>query len=206
MRAFRIRTSRLLVGIAVSAVTAIVTAQTAARTDLSRADAKRLLEKTTSIAANAEADKPAARRTPLLEREVNAYLAFEAGEHIPEGLVDPTISMLGEGRLAGTAVVDLDVVRQARKRTFYDPLNFLRGRLPLSARGVLTTEAGKGRFSLETAEISGVPIPKTLLQELVSYYSRSPERPNGYGMEEPFELPARIREIEVGLGQAVIVQ
>ena len=65
---------------------------------------------------------------------------------------------------------------------------------------------GVGRFQLETAEISGVPIPKPLLQELVGYYSRTPENPAGINMDDTFELPARIREIRVAQGIATIVQ
>ena len=49
-------------------------------------------------------------------------------------------------------------------------------------------------------------IPKTVLQELLSYYSRTKENPNGINMDDPFELPARIREIRVGKATATIVQ
>jgi hypothetical protein len=63
-----------------------------------------------------------------------------------------------------------------------------------------------GKFNLESAEISGVTIPKTVLQELLSYYSRSKENPGGINMDDPFELPARIREIRVGKATSTIVQ
>jgi hypothetical protein len=49
-------------------------------------------------------------------------------------------------------------------------------------------------------------VPKTFLQELVSYYSRTPTNPRGVNLEDPFALPASIRQIDVGAGQAVIVQ
>jgi hypothetical protein len=78
--------------------------------------------------------------------------------------------------------------------------------MPLTATGMLTTKDGIGRFQLESAEISGVAIPKTLLQELLTYYSRTPENPAGINMDDPFELPARIREIQVGQAQATVVQ
>jgi hypothetical protein len=71
---------------------------------------------------------------------------------------------------------------------------------------VLRTQNGQGRFELQQAAVSGVPIPKSVLQELVSYYSRSAEDPRGIDLDEPFELPAGIRTIEVGQGQAVVVQ
>jgi hypothetical protein len=72
--------------------------------------------------------------------------------------------------------------------------------------GVLHTKDGVGRFDLEEARISGVPVPTSLLQDVVSYYSRSTDEPEGVRLDTPFRLPARIRQIEVGQGQAVVVQ
>ena len=62
------------------------------------------------------------------------------------------------------------------------------------------------KASSVTASPSIVPVPKTLLQELVSYYSRSETKPHGVKLDDPFELPARIKQIEVGQAQAVVVQ
>jgi hypothetical protein len=87
-----------------------------------------------------------------------------------------------------------------------DPVNYLTGRLPITATGVLTTNNGVGRFALESAAVSGIPIPKMVLQEIVSYYSRTPQKPAGIGLDDPFELPSRIREILVERGQAIVVQ
>jgi hypothetical protein len=72
--------------------------------------------------------------------------------------------------------------------------------------GVLRTREGMGTFDLESADISGVPVPKSFLQEMVSYYSRTPTNPQGVKIDEAFALPASIRQIDVGAGQAVIVQ
>jgi hypothetical protein len=49
-------------------------------------------------------------------------------------------------------------------------------------------------------------VPVTVLQELVGYYSRTPERPEGVRLDETFMLPAGIRQVEIGRGQAVVVQ
>jgi hypothetical protein len=45
-----------------------------------------------------------------------------------------------------------------------------------------------------------------LLQEIVSYYSRTVENPGGFGLDQPFPLPAGIREIQVEPGRAIVVQ
>ena len=71
---------------------------------------------------------------------------------------------------------------------------------------VLKTSNGVGKFELESAHVSSIPIPKMLLQEIVSYYSKTPDKPSGIGIDDPFALPARIREIQVERGQAIIVQ
>ena len=170
-------------------------------------DAQVLREKVAAITAEAAKPSKQGRRTTVTENEVNAYLAYDAGDQIPVGVVDPAVSILGEGRLSGRAVVDLDAFRRQRNPTsIFDPMNYLSGRLPVAASGVLTTKEGVGKFLLESASISSVPIPKLLLQELVAYYSKTPQNPSGINIDDPFALPVKIREIRVERGQAIIVQ
>ena len=148
----------------------------------------------------------ASQTTQISDNELNAYFKYNAKEQIPVGIVEPTINALGDGRVGGRAVVDLDAVRTQKQRGWLDPLGYMTGRMPITATGTLSTKEGVGKFNLESAEISGVTIPKTVLQELLSYYSRSKEDPDGSNMDDPFELPARIREIRVGKATATIVQ
>lgn len=173
----------------------------------SRRDAELLKQKVATITAHAERSAKQSRRTTVTENEVNAYLVYETRGQLPTGVVDPSITILGPGRLFGRAVVDLDAVRRERKATsLLDPVTYLTGRLPVTATGVLRTSNGVGRFQLESASVGGVPVPKMLLQEIVSYYSRTPDKPAGIGLDDPFPLPARIREIQVERGQAIVVQ
>jgi hypothetical protein len=51
-----------------------------------------------------------------------------------------------------------------------------------------------------------VPIPKSVLAELVAFYTRSPETPKGIPLDAPFELPHRIRDIELRRGMATVTQ
>ena len=71
---------------------------------------------------------------------------------------------------------------------------------------MLRTSKGVGWLQLESAAVGGLPIPKILLQEIVGYYSRTATNPAGIKLDDPFALPARIREIQVERGQAIIVQ
>lgn len=172
-----------------------------------RAEADGLTRKWREISDHNITGRGKARITSISEREVNAYLRYVAPEQMPRGLVEPTISIVGEGRLSATAIVDLDSVKRQRPPTgWLDPMNLLTGRVPVKASGMLHTKAGMGRFELESAEVSGVSVPKSVLQELVGYYSRTPERPKGVELDAPFELPAGILEVRVGQQNAVIVQ
>ena len=173
----------------------------------SKRDAERPAQKVATITAHGEKPTKQARQTTVTENEVNAYLVYDAGEQMPAGVVEPSVTILGPGRVSGRAVVDLDAVRKQNNPTsLLDPMNYLTGRLPVAATGVLTTSNGVGRFQLESASVSSMPVPKMLLQEIVSYYSRTPENPAGISLDDPFALPARIREIQVERGQAIVVQ
>ena len=170
-------------------------------------DAASLKQKVAAITAHGETSSKVARRTIVTENEVNSYLVYEAGPQIPVGVVDPSITVVSPGRLSGRAIVDLDAVRKQKAPTsLLDPMNYLMGRLAVTAVGTLKTADGVGRFELESSSVGSIPIPKILLQEIVGYYSRSPEKPSGISLDDPFALPARIREIQVDRGQAIIVQ
>lgn len=172
----------------------------------SRADADAFLAKMVQIATHGLAQKRPSKKTTLLEREVNAYIAVHGRSELPAGVVDPVISILPDGRLTGRAIVDLDAVRTSEERGMLSPWTLLRGQVPVEAIGFLRTQKGVGAFTLESATVGGVPVPKTILQELVTYYSRSESQPKGIDIEAPFRLPAQILEIRTAQGQALVVQ
>jgi hypothetical protein len=193
----------------VATVVTVVAAAPLAQARFSKQDADRFQVKLADIVrVGGVAPKPKAkpRALQVTDAEVTAYLRHHAKDDIPVGIIEPSITALGDGRVSGRAIVDLDAVRKQKQRGWLDPMNLLSGRLPVTAAGRLTTNAGVGRFELESAEVSGVPVPKTVLQELLTFYSRRPEDPDGINMDDPFELPARIREIRVAKGGATVVQ
>jgi hypothetical protein len=196
---------RLAVLVAVSVATV---APAVAWQRLSKQDADHFESKLTRIVefGNEKRARAGSQSTPISDAELNAYFEYGAKAQIPLGIVEPRLNALGDGRVSGQAVVDLDAVRKQKQRGWLDPMSYLTGSLPLTASGLLITKDGVGRFQLESAEISGISVPKSLLQELLGYYSRTPENPKGISMDDPFELPAHIREIHVDRGQATILQ
>jgi len=156
----------------------------------------------------ASGDRRAAqRRTSVTEDEVNSWFTYRAQPVLPAGVSQPQVTILGQGKVAGQATVDLEAIGKRRSGGgTFDPWSYLGGRVPVTINGILHSQDGRARFELQAAEVSGVPVPKSLLQELLSYYSRTPENPAGISLDEAFELPANIDTIEVGQGQAVVVQ
>lgn len=186
--------------------------------NLSRQQAESLSRKLTLIAQQGQpgsssprSDKgtvPAGqRRTPLSEGEVNSWFAYRAPQYLPVGVTQPSLTMIGNGTVKGEAVLDLDTVGKKRGGgSMMNPWTLLGGRVPVSVLGTLNTKDGQGRFELQQAEVAGVPVPNALLEELLSYYARTPEHPEGVRLNQSFDLPANIRRIEVAPGQMVVVQ
>ncbi|HEU4343124.1 MAG TPA: hypothetical protein VFU31_16345 [Candidatus Binatia bacterium] len=174
---------------------------------VTKQNADRLQRKIDEITENGSRNPVAPKKTAVTQDEVNSYLAYNARDKIPPGLTQPEITLLGSGRLGGRILVDIDEFKRHRNsQGFIDPFNYISGKVPVTARGILRTREGKGQFQLESAEISGLPVPKPILQELVSFFSRTPEHPEGFKIDSPFDLPAKVREVVIQNGEAVIVQ
>jgi hypothetical protein len=175
---------------------------------VSTQDAEVFVEKVAAIRRHGDlGDRAGGRRTAVTQDELNSWFAFRAQPFLPNGVTRPEVTIVGQGRLAGQVIVDLEAVGKRRATGgAFDPWALLGGRVPVKMTGVLHTRDGQGRVEVESAEVSGVPVPPALLQELVGFYSRSAERPSGVRLDETFALPANIRQIEVGQGQAVVVQ
>jgi len=173
----------------------------------SRQDGDRCQRKIDAIAKNAAAIPVAAKKTPLSENEVNSYLVYNATDKIPRGLTDPEILIVGNGGLSGRLLLDIDEFKRQRTSPGpLDPFAYISGKVPVTARGVLRTRAGRAQFYLESAEILGLPLPKPFIQELVTFFSRTRENPNGFDIDQPFNLPAKIQEVVINRAQAIIVQ
>ena len=201
------RLSAAVVGLLVAAGVALPNLALQAA-DISKQQADLFARKVAQIVGQGDRNqKPGTRRTSVSETELNSWFAYSATPLLPAGVAEPRVTMVGNGKLAGKAVVDLDTIAKKKQSGgTFDLWNLIGGKVPVNVIGTLRTKDGQGSFFLESADVSGVPVPKTFLQEMVSYYSRTPNNPRGVNLEDPFALPASIRQIDVGAGQAVIVQ
>jgi hypothetical protein len=177
---------------------------------LSPQSAESFVVKVESIRDQADqAGRAGSQRTRFTEDELNSWFVYRKDRWqkvLPSGVTQPQVTILGEGQVAGQALVDLDSVAKRRSRGSFDPLSLIGGTVPVSVTGLLHTKEGQARFEVQSAEISGIPVPVTVLQELLGYYSRTTENPEGLRLDEAFMLPSGIRQVEIGRGQAVVVQ
>ncbi len=155
--------------------------------------------------ANAGVKKPLS--TTFTQAETNSYLKYNAGDLLPTGLTQPLVTLIGQGRLSGEAVVDLDIVRQkSGSGGWFDPTSYLTGKLPVTASGRIITGDGKARFEVERAEVSGITVPRSLLAQMVNFFTRTADNPKGSSIDDTFEMPANIRSIDVESGRFTVHQ
>jgi hypothetical protein len=175
---------------------------TAEAVNTSRPQSDSFAKKLAIIKQHSAASPKSARKTTVTEGELNSWFVYRAPPLLPVGVKDPSVTVVGNGKLVGVVTVDLDDVGKSKSGAW----NVLGGRVPITLSGVLRTKDGKGQFDLQSASLSGVPLPKFLLQEIVAHYTRDEDRPNGIRLDDPFDLPASIKQIDVGQGQALIIQ
>ena len=125
-----------------------VSVSTAAAPQISREQGNSLARKIDEINQNATAKLATPKRTPITEPEVNSYLVFNIKEKIPRGLTQPQIRIVGNGQLAGRVFVDMDDFKRDRSSGgIMDPMNYISGQVPLTARGALARAMVKDNFN-----------------------------------------------------------
>ena len=190
-------------GAALSSAALLAAGQALTRQD--SASMQRKLETITARGVQPHAGTPALK-TSFTEREVNAYFKYDGQPHLPVGVVDPQIVIKDGGQLEGRATVDLDAVRKAQSNAMLNLLALFAGSVEVRAVGRLQTANGKGTFLLDSATVAGLPVPKSVLQSVVTHYSKNPDLPDGFDLDKPFDLPAAIRSVELQRGSATIIQ
>jgi len=177
--------------------------------DASRADSAAMASKIArmqEVGAHPRPPKAQPVRTSFTDREMNAYLQVEGPSFLPAGITNPSISTGESGRVTARAMIDLDAVRLSQQRGLLDPLAFVRGSVEVVATGFVVARNGSGTGSLESATIAGIPVPKRVVEELLRFYTRTPQRPQGFGLDDEIELPAQIRSVTVEPGRVTVSQ
>jgi hypothetical protein len=177
--------------------------------DTAKADAASMRTKLEAIARRGESAVPrpaAPLRTAFTDREVNAYFQVDGPLFLPSGVSEARLTIEPAGRVRARAMVKLDDALQTKQRSWLDPLAWVTGTYEVTAMGTLQAANGTGRLTIENATVGGVTIPPSVLQQVVGYYSRTPDTPGGFSLDKPFDLPSRIQAVQTERGRATIVQ
>jgi hypothetical protein len=137
------------------------------------------------------------------EEEANAYLVDRLVDQLPEGVVEPWVKF-SEGPVFAGAILDLAVLQDRMPQSSLT--NLLSGRVPLELIARLQAENGVGKLLLDSVTLAGLPIPQSLLQEIVTAYTKSPSRPGGIRLDESFPLPLGIEQARVEKGRVFLRQ
>ena len=124
-------------------------------------------------------DRVGTLRTRLTEDELNSWFMYHAQSLLPAGLAQPQITIVGEGRVAAQAIVDLDAVaRQRPPSGTFDPFSLISGTVPVTVTGMLHSGDGMARFEVQTAAIAGIQVPG--VGAAGSWPSTTPARPSDH--------------------------
>ena len=106
-----------------------------------------LERKIEEIAKNGSSNPVRPKKTLISERKLRP-IWFNGKDKIPRGLTNPEISMFGNGNLAGRVFIDIDEFKRQRgSGGIMDPLNYISGQVPFTARGVLAAKTAEDNFN-----------------------------------------------------------
>jgi len=170
------------------------------------ADAESLTQKLEVLERRWQKKKPPREKTVTVsEPELNAYVNLTLGPKIPRGISD-VVFRLDRDRLAAQALVDLSEVQtKVPSGSLGGLLAFLSGKVPLQARGRLSAaEEGFSTFAIEEVTLSTVPVPVSVVEQLVASATRSAQNPQGFDVHSPFRLPYDLKRVRIQPGRALL--
>jgi hypothetical protein len=190
--------------------TASASGQTAAvpaapRSDLSWDEAESLAHKLADAEKwMREGKRPAVSRVLVTEGELNSYLNLTLGPKMPQGLTDLKVR-LDSDRLQATALLDLEQVQGKVKdggalRLF----RLLGGPVPVELKGRMPNEDGFGQIQVDELRLGAVPLPMSLLEQIVTSSTRTPDNPQGFDIHSPFRLPYALKRVRLQPGRALL--
>jgi hypothetical protein len=143
-----------------------------------------------------EADRLApGHRVELTAAELNAYVAREVAEAVPDGVRDPRVQ-LGDRTATATALIDFGKLRRAQgSQPGWLLGKLLDGERPVRVTAAIRSSGGTATVDVQSVEVAGMVIEGRALDFLIDNFliPRYPDAAIG----RPFELGHRIDRLEV---------
>jgi hypothetical protein len=165
--------------------------------------AESLTRKLEAIEKRAKSRNPGAGESVLVtEGELNSYINLSLGPRLPPGVSGLEVRLEQE-RIAARAVVDLERVQgRIPSQGAFSPLSLLSGRVPVELKGRLQNQDGFGSLHFEEIRVATIPVPVSMLAQIVSQATRSADNPEGFDVQAPFRLPYTVKRVRVQPGKA----
>ena len=196
-----------LSGLIIMAIAGVIVLRTIAakeapgkRAEVSQQAAKLLQEKIDAVkkAEDAPNHKRGSSRIEISDAELESYLLYSLKEDIPAQIDSADVQL-------GPDTVGLDTqitfASDATGNPMVDAL--VGGTHNLFLKGKLIGHEGRGKFDLQEIRVDGIPVPNILIQTLFKKYVK-PKYPEA-DLNEPFDLPWGIVELQLQPGKAVVV-
>jgi hypothetical protein len=172
---------------------------------ISREQADSLARKIEDLAAIVPQRKTAAPRSVLFtEGEINSYLNLVLLPTVPT--VRNVDLRIADGQLTATGLVDIDQIKRQLSLSPWNPVSFLKGRVEVNVAGRYANAGrdGLGRVTIDEVRAGSVPIPVSVIEQLVASSTRSRELPDGVDIREPIRLPPPVRGLRLQPGKALL--
>jgi hypothetical protein len=171
----------------------------------SRADADALDRKFDDLSERHKAGKVARGKSVLVtEHELNSYLNLSPSVKMPRGLSDVLVRLESE-RIHATGLLDLEKVRDKMPNLSpLSPLYWLSGQVGVLLRGRILNDDGFASVEWEDVRVGNVPVPISLLHQIVSSTTKSDDLPGGFDIRAPFALPYSMRQVRIQPGRAFL--
>jgi hypothetical protein len=140
----------------------------------------------------------------VTEGEINSYVNLKA--NMPEGVTDVKVR-IEKDRVAATAIVDLDRIpgRAAASSSAWNPFSLVSGRVPVSVTGKLMPEGdGFASFQVDEVHLGSLPLPISVLAQLVASATRGNDNPQGVDIQSPFRLPYSMKRVRLQPDRALL--
>jgi hypothetical protein len=187
-----------------TAATAAAPTAPAPRSAISQAQAASFEQKVEALCAPRPKGKKSASTVLITEGELNSYVNLSVLRSQPVRDVELRLEA-GRARVSG--LVDIDRIKDLVTLSPWNPISFLSGFVAVTAAGRYEDAGeGLGRVVLETVEAETVPIPITLIEQMVAASTISSQSPRGFDMRAPFRLPPGVRRMRLAPGRVLLDQ
>jgi hypothetical protein len=132
-------------------------------------------------------------------RELNSYIAQEMKAHPPKGMKSLVVDLKEPNHVSATALLDFSQIKMPDNSfAAAAAKKLLSGDRYVKVEGTLDSQQNMGAFSIDRAEVAGMPLPTSLVTMLVKRIGEKQHPP--VDITKPFNLPYGIERLEISNG------